>query len=209
MTHYLLKTLQTNKLMGVRQDGPLPPTKRKSTWTGFKPLSASIPKFRGVVAENRRPNLRRSKFDRNERAKLVRLLEAFNRQTRGPRNQGALKASGVEIAKEMLFEHYNMKTGQLDPCHKTIAKTTGWSVRTVARALKALRLAGILSWFRRSKWTAEGWKPTSNRYLIGQSGSKTSSRQIIEWSDRGVAPLPYLVAVVRDIALRLGVNALT
>lgn len=148
---------------------------------------------------------RRSKLDRNERAKAARLLESYNRRTReigssGRRNQGALKASGVDVGKELLFGFYNPETGQLDPSDDTIAKATGWSARTVQRARERLRASGLLSWFRRSKWTPAGWKPLSNRYVIGQLGPQTTSRNIKEWGGRGAEamqqPLRDLMASI-------------
>lgn len=156
---------------------------------------------------------RRSKLDRNERAKVARLLEAYNRRTRevggsGRRNQGALKASGVDIGKELLFGFYNPDTGQLDPSDDTIATATGWSVRTVQRARDRLRASGLLSWFRRSKWVAGEWRPLSNRYLVGQSGGQTSGNRIKEWGLKVAAPPSGLLLQLADgLGLNLHVDA--
>ena len=146
-------------------------------------------------------------MDRNERAKMARLLEGYNRRTRevgpsGRRNQGALKASGVEIGKELLFGYYNPDTGQLDPSDATIAAETGWSVRTVGRARERLRLSGLLSWFRRSKWAGGRWQPTSNRYAFGQSGRESTSTRILEWAKRvAEAPSALLTGLAADLGL--------
>lgn len=145
---------------------------------------------------------RSSKMDRNERAKFARLVEILNRTGRkrgasGRMDQGPIKASGVEIIKSMVFDHYNPETGRLDPSSETIARDTGWSVRTVQRARDRLRASGLLSWFRRSKWTNAGWRPTSNRYVIGQLGAETTGRNIKEYGRKEAAAI---LQPVRDLA---------
>lgn len=189
-----------------------------SKWTGFKPIAAAVAAVRTeqiagagkmVPPSPALPvKTRSTKLDRNERAKVARLLEAYNRRTRevglsGRRNQGALKASGVDVGKELLFGFYNPDTGQLDPSDDTIAAATGWSARTVQRARDRLRASGLLSWFRRSKWTPAGWKPLSNRYVIGQLGPQTTSRNIREWSGRDAASPPE---PLQDLARQFGLT---
>lgn len=199
----LLERLRKNRF------APAVPEERRSrpVWngfgrTGFKTLAASV---KIPAPSPALPAPRRSRLDRNERAKVARLLESYNRKTReigssGRRNQGALKASGVDVGKELLFGFYNPETGQLDPSDDTIAKATGWSARTVQRARERLRASGLLSWFRRSKWTPAGWKPLSNRYVIGQLGPQTTIRNIKEWGGRGAEamqqPLRDLMASI-------------
>lgn len=196
----LLERLRKNRF------APAVPEDRRSRpvskWTGFRPLAAAV---KIPAPSPALPTPRRSRLDRNERAKVARLLESYNRKTRevgssGRRNQGALKASGVDVGKELLFGFYNPETGQLDPSDDTIAKATGWSARTVQRARERLRASGLLSWFRRSKWTPGGWKPLSNRYVIGQLGPQTTSRNIKEWGGRGAEamqqPLRDLMASI-------------
>lgn len=187
-------------------------TKPVTNWWGGKPLAAIVANLR-VAPSPALPAPRRSKLDRNERAKIARVLEGFNRAGRqktqaGRTDQGPLKASGVDIGKELLFGFYNIETGQLDPCDATIAKATGWSRRTVQRARERLRAAGLLSWFRRSKWTREGWKPHSNLYVIGQSCGQTTSKNIKIWDERVAASPPaLLLQVASDFGVVLNVAA--
>lgn len=199
----LLETLRKSR------HAPAVPEERRtrpvSKWTGFKPIAANLPAIKAPSPAL--PPARRSRLTREERAKLGRLLEAYNRRTRevgksGRRNQGALKASGVDIGKELLFGYYNVDTGQLDPSDATIAKDTGWSVRTVARARERLRASGLLSWVRRSKWTAVGWKPHSNLYAFGQRCTQTTVRNIKNWGLRGAASPP---SVMQELAESFGV----
>jgi len=202
----LLERLKKNRF------APAVPEERRSrpVWngfgrTGFKTLAASV---KIPAPSPALPAPRRSRLDRNERAKVARLLESYNRRTRevgssGRRNQGALKASGVDVGKELLFGFYNPETGQLDPSDDTIAKATGWSARTVQRARERLRASGFLSWFRRSKWTPAGWKPLSNRYVIGQLGPQTTIRNIKEWGGRDAASPPE---PLQDLARQFGLT---
>lgn len=208
----LLRALKGNRYMRAVPCDSLPRTRPVSKWWGGKPIAAAIPKVRVAPPSPTPPNglpppARRSRLDRNQRAKLARLLEAFNRRTRevgesGRRNQGALKASGVEIGKALMFDWYNPDTGQLDPSDDTIAKETGWSVRTVARARERLRASGLLSWFRRSKWAAGAWKPLSNRYVIGQTCRESSGKRYKEWGLRVAAPPS---ALILTLASEMGV----
>ena len=203
--HHLLKSLRGSRYAPAVPSDSVPRTKPVSSWTGFKPLAVSIPKLR--VAPCPTIPRRKAKLDRNERAKMARLLEGYNRRTRevgpsGRRNQGALKASGVEIGKELLFGYYNPNTGQLDPSDATIAAETGWSVRTVCRARERLRLSGLLSWFRRSKWINGAWRPFSNRYAFGQLGAQSTGRFILDWGKRvAEAPSVLLTGLAADLGL--------
>ncbi len=180
----LSERLRKNPYMAAVPADRVPPTKginRKgyssnpaAKW--LKPLSVTLPKIQAAPSPtlpNRHERRAVSRFDRQDRAKLARVLEQFNRETRsvgtsGRRNQGALKASGVEIVKALAFDFWNAKTGRLDPSHETIAAKTGWSVSTVGRVLKRAARAGVISWVRRAAvWTATGWRRKSNAYHFG------------------------------------------
>ena len=183
---------RSRRLHGPVDWAEVPKTRPVSKWTGFKKLRApALPSRAERVPRDRRP----AKLDRNGRARMARLLETYNRTGRqklpsGRTDQGPLKASGVDVGKELLFGFLNVQTGQLDPSDKTVAAETGWSVRTIARARERLRASGLLSWFRRSKWTVEGWKPTSNVYTFGHSGRQTTSRNIKLWGEKVAASPP-------------------
>lgn len=205
-THALLKSLRNSRFAPAVPSESIPKSRGVSKWTGFKKVTA--PKIQAAPLPRRR-----SPMDRNERARLARLLECYNRQTRergtsGRRNQGALKASGVEIAKALLFDHLNMKTGQLDPSTETLARNTGWSARTIQRARDRLRASGILSWVRRSRLTTQGWKPTSNLYSIGQLRVQTTSRFIYLIEERPASPpCPTLLGLAASLSVCLHVDA--
>lgn len=216
----LLERLQKNPYMRAVPLDRVPPTKGinhkgyssnpAAKW--LKPVSVVAPKIQATPSPTPpRPRRNGPSLDRNQRAKAARLLESHNRQTRmkgpaGRTDQGALKASGVEIGKELLFHWYNPKTGELYVADDTVAQATGWSRRTVQRARERLRAAGLLSWFRRSRWTADGWKPTSNRYFVGQLGPQIPVRNIKEWGGRAAAsPSAPLLALAVQFGVVLNV----
>jgi hypothetical protein len=86
-----------------------------------------------------------------DRAKeLYRQAEDFERQTRQPgRQDGALGRNGLAVLRALIFGFLNYTTGQLDPGYKAIATKACISIRSVARGLANLRLAGVLNWVRR------------------------------------------------------------
>ncbi len=216
--HYLLKALRNNPHMGVEPwNGITRPARNrgystKVNGTGLKPLAIVAPTIRPpcpAPVDNRHERRRQSKLGRGDRGKLARTIELFERRTRGTgkdgrRTQGALKASGVEIGKEMLFEWLNMKTGALFPSHATIAEATGWSVSTVKRALKALAVAGVLHWFRRPTRVDGILRYKSNAYALAQRATETPVNKDKDRTWGVTASLPSLVLILRDVASQVG-----
>jgi hypothetical protein len=99
----------------------------------------------------------RRPLDRNDRAKFRYLLDAHRRNRRlTPNGQlvgnALLKRAGTE--------------GQCDPAHATLAADVGCSIRTVKRALMAMRSLGLILWqmrLVRVDWRVE---QTSNAYAL-------------------------------------------
>ena len=176
------------------------------------PSAAAAPERHSPTPSNRQERRAVSRFDRQDRAKLARVLEQFNRETRsvgtsGRRNQGALKASGVEIVKALAFDFWNAKTGRLDPSHDTIAAKTGWSVSTVGRVLKRAARAGILSWARRAAvWTAAGWRRKSNAYHFGVGTHQQNLSKGIEGCQ---SVDPEILWTLRNVAQAVGCKFLS
>lgn len=210
MTHALLKSLRSNPYMRAVPADEVPRTRPVNKWTGFKKLPApKIPTPCPTPSRRRAPGI-----SRDERYRLARLVETFERETRGQgkdgrRTQGALKSSGVEIFKELIFAWLNLKSGALFPAHHTIAAATGWSVSTVKRALKALASAGILHWIRRSIVRNGQRLRTSNSYQLGQRGPGTTQVKILNGFDNAPSHRPELVLILRDVASRVGCNLLS
>lgn len=81
---------------------------------------------------------------------LYRQAEDFERQTRQPgRQDGAIGRNGLAVLRALIFGFLNYTTGQLDPGYESIACRACISIRSVARGLKNLKLAGVLNWVRR------------------------------------------------------------
>jgi hypothetical protein len=81
---------------------------------------------------------------------LYRQAEDFERQTRQPGQQdGAIGRNGLAVLRALIFGFLNYATGQLDPGYASIAKKACISIRSVARGLAKLKLAGVLNWVRR------------------------------------------------------------
>jgi hypothetical protein len=82
--------------------------------------------------------------------KLYHRARDFERRTRQPGKQdGALGRNGLAILHAMIFDFLDYRTGQLDPGYAAIARKACISVRSAARGLQKLKLAGVLNWLRR------------------------------------------------------------
>jgi hypothetical protein len=79
--------------------------------------------------------------------KLYHRARDFERRTRAPGKQdGALGRNGLAVLHAMIFDFLDFRTGQLDPAQKTIARKANICLRSVARGLVNLKLAGVLNW---------------------------------------------------------------
>lgn len=81
-----------------------------------------------------------------DRAEILRLLTEMEIESRpGSRgSQGCLKASGLAVARALLFAFMNVASGRCDPSHAAIAARAGCSERSVRSALDRLEAAGVL-----------------------------------------------------------------
>jgi DNA-binding transcriptional MocR family regulator len=96
-------------------------------------------------------------MDRNRRSLWLERLKICRRTQ-------SLKANYVEVAKA-LYDRLGVD-GKLTPSHETIARDSGQSIRTVGRALKALKACGLVTWVRRL--VRDGWqaRQTTNSYAL-------------------------------------------
>jgi hypothetical protein len=87
---------------------------------------------------------------KKDATRLYHQARAFERQTRQPgRQDGVVSRNGLAVLHALVFDCLNYTSGRLDPSYETIARLACISVRSVARGLKALQAAGVLSWVRR------------------------------------------------------------
>jgi hypothetical protein len=132
-------------------------------------------------------------FQRLPKKKATRLYHqarTFERQTRQPgRQDGAVGRNGLAVLHALIFDFLDNVTGQLDPSYAEIARKACISVRSAARGLAQLKLAGLLNWQRRSKpIVTEGdflLKQDTNAYAVLPT---SQWRGFFEW---GQAPAPH------------------
>ena len=96
---------------------------------------------------------------KKEAVRLYHRARDFERQTRQrveslysrnfSRQNGRVTRCGLLVLHTLLFDCLNYRTGRIDPSYETIAKKAAISTRSVARAISALKSAGILNWVRR------------------------------------------------------------
>jgi hypothetical protein len=89
---------------------------------------------------------------------MLQCAREFERRTRRARQQqnpgvrnGAIGEIGLAVLEVLYNRFVDYKTGRLDPAITTIAEAVGHSYAAVHTALRRLRDAGFLHWFRRSE----------------------------------------------------------
>ena len=74
----------------------------------------------------------------------------YERRTREPGKQdGAIGRNGLAVLHALIFGFLDYRTGRLDPGYAALAREACISVRSVARGLQSLKLAGVVNWLRR------------------------------------------------------------
>jgi len=106
-------------------------------------------------------------LDRNAKARIMHLARALMHRTEPGKAYGALTAKAVAVLEALLWAFHNAKSGLCYPSYETIAEKAGCARSTVAEALKALELAGVLSWVHRLKRVSERCTD-----LFGHMGSR-------------------------------------
>jgi hypothetical protein len=109
--------------------------------------------------------------------KLWHRARDFERETRQPGKQdGALGRNGLAVLHALIFDFLDFRTGRLDPGYAAIAREACISIRSVARGLQALKLAGVLNWLRRC---AESWK--DGRFALEQETNAYAILPSSQW----------------------------
>ncbi len=76
----------------------------------------------------------------------------------------------------LIFGFLDFRTGQLDPGYAALAREACISIRSVARGLQNLKLAGVLNWVRRC---AESWK--DGRFALEQETNAYAILPASQW----------------------------
>jgi len=136
----------------------------------FKPVAASLGNIATKPRElrNRTPRPRRgyrhhsgnvyycegqhrTKLDRNQVAKLLRVAEDLERRTKAKgRFNGVISKAGLDVLRALLCHFYNHKNGgQCDPSFDALQRVTGYCRQTIADALERLEATGLVQRVRR------------------------------------------------------------
>ena len=115
--------------------------------------------------------------------KLWHRARDFDRITRqAGKHGGSVGHAALQVLHALIFDFLNYQTGQLDPSYAAIARKANVCVRTVANALKRLRMLGLLHWERRC---TPSWQ--DGRFVLEQDTNAYAVLPATQW--RGyVAP---------------------
>jgi len=119
-------------------------------------------------------------LDRNAKARIQAAAEAYTARNRQPgQHKGPLTRAFLDVLKALLWAFHNSRTGCCFPSYERIAEKAGCARSTVAEAIKALEVAGVLTWQNRitrirercrDLFGQQGWRwrvvRTSNAYVF-------------------------------------------
>lgn len=88
-------------------------------------------------------------LDREAKVRIMHLARALKHKTKPGKHYGILTGKFVDVLHAMLWLIHDGRSGQCNPYYATIASKAGCAMSTVCEAVKALELAGILSWVNR------------------------------------------------------------
>jgi hypothetical protein len=88
-------------------------------------------------------------LDREAKTRVMWYARALMRRTEKGRAYGAITAKALAVLEALLWGFHNAKSGLCFPSYEKIAERAGCARSTVAEALKALELAGVLTWVNR------------------------------------------------------------
>jgi hypothetical protein len=89
-------------------------------------------------------------LDRNAKARIGAYAKAYNARHKRPgQHRGPLTRAYLEILEALLWGFHNSRDGRCFPGYEAIAKRAQCCRDTVAKAIKALEAAGVLTWANR------------------------------------------------------------
>ena len=157
---------------------------RRAALAGKGPLEPPRPAL-GRPRAVRKPERREKMFglgrpralDRNAKVRIMHWARCLSRRTEKGRAYGVVTAKALAVLEALLWAFHNAHSGVCFPSYERIAEAAGCARSTVAEALRALEVAGVLSWVNRIKRVREpcpdllgdqGWRwrvlRTSNAY---------------------------------------------
>jgi Helix-turn-helix domain len=119
-------------------------------------------------------------LDGNAKARIAAYARAWSGKNRQPgQHRGPITRAFLDVLEALLWGFHNARTGCCFPSYERIAEKAECARSTVAEALKALELAGVLTWQHRLTRIREactdlfgrhGWRwrviRTSNAYVL-------------------------------------------
>jgi hypothetical protein len=145
--------------------------------------SALLPVWGGSVAGP----VKFRPLTKREAVRLYHRARAFERQTRQPGKQdGAIGRNGLAVLHSLIFDYLNFRTGRLDPGYRAIARAAAISIRSVARGLRRLREAGVISWLRRCNSGVDG----AGRFVLAQESNAYAISPSSQWNGYREPSLP-------------------
>lgn len=88
-------------------------------------------------------------LDRNGKTRVMARARALMRRTEKGKHYGAITAKAYLILEVLVWGFHNARSGVCIPGYETIAQRAGCARSTVAKAIKMLEEAGLLSWVHR------------------------------------------------------------
>ena len=88
-------------------------------------------------------------LDRNGKVRVMACIRALMHRTEKGKAYGQITAKACSVAEALLWGFHNARSGLCFPSYEKIAEKAGCARSTVAEAIKALEVAGILSWVNR------------------------------------------------------------
>jgi Helix-turn-helix domain len=88
-------------------------------------------------------------LDRNAKARVMTYARALMRRTEKGKAYGAISAKALAVLEALLWGFHNARSGLCFPSYEKIAERAGCARSTVAEALKALEMAGVMTWVNR------------------------------------------------------------
>lgn len=148
-------------------------------------LMPALPGFAGprtyaawpVWTDSTTAEVRFAPLPKRQAVRLYHKARQFERQSRQPgRQDGALGRNGLAVLHALLFDFLNYGSGRLDPSYAAIGRRACVSVRSVARGLANLKLAGVLNWLRRCKPAEK-----DGRFLLEQDTNAYAVLPASQW----------------------------
>ena len=94
-------------------------------------------------------------LDRNAKARILHLADRLKRPTAPRKHYGKITGKAFDVLKTLLITFHNGRSGLCFPSYERIAEAAGCKRAFVAKAIKMLEAAGLLSWVNRIKRVRE------------------------------------------------------